>query len=55
MDGEFFLWIWNYPKNLKPSILDQLSKQTEGKQIIILRNNREITNFFKRVKLAEDH
>ena len=46
-DWEFFKWIWNYPKDIKPQILEMLKNVSKEKKIIILNCNREVNDFFK--------
>jgi adenylate kinase family enzyme len=49
IDGEFLKWIWNYPKDVKPVILEQLhnSAAAGSRQIFILRNNGAIADFLE--------
>jgi hypothetical protein len=41
IDWEFFQWIWNYPRDVKPGLMESLRK-LPGKEVIILRTDREI-------------
>ena len=44
IDWEFFLWIWNYPRDVRPGIMETLGKLTD-KEVITLRNDREVAEF----------
>lgn len=45
IDFNFYRWIWNYPKDKRPEILEKLYHLKEDKQIIILSSLKEVRNF----------
>lgn len=44
IDWEFLKWIWNYPRDVKPRVLEALESHS-GTSFIILRNEHEIAGF----------
>ena len=44
IDWEFFQWIWNYPRDVKPGIVETLRKLPD-KEVIILRTDRDIDEY----------
>lgn len=44
IDWEFFQWIWNYPRDVKPGLLEMLRK-LPNKEVIILRTDRDIDEY----------
>ena len=49
-DLDFLKWVWNFNKSKREKYYKLLDK-TEGIQIIILKNRREVRKFLERVKL----
>jgi adenylate kinase family enzyme len=47
IDREFFQWIWNYPRDVRPGIIETLGTLTD-KEVVILRMDREIDEFLAR-------
>lgn len=48
IDWEFLQWIWNYPRDVKPFILERLQDAPAGsRQIFILRNDGKINEFLE--------
>ncbi len=48
IDWEFLKWIWNYPRDVKPVILEQLGHAPVGsRQVFILRSRGEIADFLE--------
>jgi len=45
IDGEFVLWVWNYPRRSKPRVMKLLEEHSEGKQIVWLRSRAEVEKF----------
>jgi adenylate kinase family enzyme len=45
IDWDFFKWIWNYPRDIRPRVLEMLDRYAESKQIIHLRGDREVSAF----------
>ena len=44
---EFIQWIWNYPKERRPQILQKLEKHGDVRKIFILRTPRQVQTFLK--------
>ncbi|MBO9129900.1 DNA topology modulation protein [Bacillus sp. 165] len=55
LDWDFIKWVWNYPRDQRPHILERL-KELEGKKnIIILHSAPEVKQFLSRLQKAEVH
>ena len=50
MDWDFFKWIWNYPKVVKPGIVTHLENLPAEKQVVILKSDFEAASFLHRVE-----
>jgi adenylate kinase family enzyme len=48
-DFKFIKWIWNYPKTKRPLILQQISKYSADKKVIVLRRRKEVNEFIEKV------
>lgn len=48
IDWEFVQWIWRFPKNGKPSVLQKIEQYCRGR-VITLRNPREVKWFLAEV------
>lgn len=44
IDLDFLKWIWNYPRDVKPVVLETLEKQAD-KEIIVLKSDNEIARY----------
>lgn len=44
-DIDFLKWIWNYPKNKRPSILKMLEEVSKDKNVIILCSPKDVKKF----------
>ena len=46
-DLNFYKWVWNYPKDKKPEIMDKLNEMSNEKNrnIIILKSPKEVQSF----------
>ena len=51
IDWDFFKWIWNYPRKVKPGILETLENQSNTR-VILLRDDRAISTFLAALKEA---
>jgi adenylate kinase family enzyme len=50
LNWEFLRWIWTYRKKRRPKILAKLSSASgQGKQVIVLRNSRDVKHFVARL------
>ena len=45
----FLLWVWNYRKRSRPTVLRRLAEQSGGKQIFILRSDADVERFLAEV------
>lgn len=50
MDWEFIKWIWNYPKNRTPIILNML-KELKDKNVIIMKNDKQKDRFLEQLEM----
>lgn len=48
IDKDFLKWIWNYPREIKPRILEMLGNQPD-RRVIVLRGNEDINEFLAKV------
>jgi adenylate kinase family enzyme len=48
IDWDFVKWIWNYPRDVRPGIMETLENQSEA-SVIILENDRQIAEFLAEV------
>ena len=46
IDGEFLKWVWNFNRNKRDAYYQMLN-ELEGKQVIILKNRRQVRKFLK--------
>ncbi len=47
IDKEFVKWVWNFPKGVRPGILNALREVASTTDICILRNPKEVKHFIK--------
>lgn len=47
LDFAFFKWIWNFPKKQRIEIIKMLENVPNSKQIIILKNKKQIQHFLE--------
>ncbi|MCH5585734.1 DNA topology modulation protein [Shimazuella sp. AN120528] len=50
IDFPFLLFVWNYPTHRRNKVLAMTQKYTAQKQIIILRNDKKVSEFLKNIK-----
>jgi adenylate kinase family enzyme len=50
IDWEFILWVWNYPKRQRLSVLERMRENAESKQMIRLRSPAEAERFLATVR-----
>jgi len=50
MDWDFFKWIWNYPRAVRPVILEYLDNLPPEKQIIVLKSVSDISRYLRRIE-----
>ncbi|TQR21518.1 adenylate kinase [Psychrobacillus vulpis] len=51
IDMEFAQWVWRFPKDIRPGILDIL-RETDNVDICILRNPKEVKVFLETVPIV---
>ena len=44
IDWDFFKWIWNYPRDVRPGIMEVLENQTDT-TVIVLKTDSQVTRF----------
>lgn len=44
-DLEFYKWIWNYPKDKRPELLEKLTHLKKDKEVIVLSSLKEVRDF----------
>lgn len=49
-DWEFFKYIWNFPKEEKPKVIESLNEASKNKEIIYLRSGKEVEAFLNNLK-----
>ncbi len=49
IDWGFLVWIWNYPKQIKPLIIKQIKRNREKTTSIILNNKKDVDKFQKEI------
>ena len=47
IDFEFLQWIWNFPRDSKPRLVEMLRQYEETKSIYVLKSRREVEAFVK--------
>ena len=45
----FLLWVWNYPRHIRPKILERLGELSESKRIYRLRSSAEVEEFLAKI------
>lgn len=45
MDWEFVQWIWNYPKQTRPAMMERLARFESERNVVILRSSAEVEGF----------
>jgi adenylate kinase family enzyme len=44
---EFVRWVWTYPRERRPAVLEKLGRLDEGKRVFRLRSPREVEVFLE--------
>ena len=47
LTGSFIRWIWNYPRDRRPSLLAKLNALEEEKRVVVLRSPGEVRRFLE--------
>ncbi len=45
IDLDFLKWAWNFPQDIKPEIINYLNQYGSDRQVIILKNARQMADF----------
>jgi adenylate kinase family enzyme len=45
-DLKFMRWVWNYPLNTRPKIVELLERSAASKRVVRLRSSAEVEGFF---------
>ena len=53
LDANFLKYIWMYPKEKKPKVMEKLGEISDIKQVIILKSPEETRNFLSAIKMKE--
>lgn len=51
---DFIKWVWNYPKNNRPHVLERLDTLSMNKIVIVLKSNRDISRILKGESSVKD-
>jgi adenylate kinase family enzyme len=51
IDLDFLKWIWNYPRDVKPGIMETLARQADT-EIIVLKSDNEIARYLAEQEAA---
>jgi len=49
-DMEMFRWVWTFPRNARPEIMEKLQDFGAGKRVILLHSRRETSRFLASLK-----
>jgi adenylate kinase family enzyme len=52
LDWDFLQWIWNYPRDVRPKVLEAIARSGQQRTAVILRNERETAAFLGSLKGA---
>ncbi len=50
MDWEFFQWIWNYSRDIRPIILERLENLTTEKEVFRLQSTKAVRLFLEEIQ-----
>lgn len=45
VSGEFLRWLWRFPRDTRPGILERIERYREGRRVVILRTPAEVRGF----------
>ncbi len=49
VNWEFIQWVWNFPRDVRPGTLQKIQQYSAGREVIILRNPRQVKRFLKKL------
>jgi adenylate kinase family enzyme len=47
IDWDFLKWIWNYPRDVKPVVMDVLDRHSDEVEVIVLEDDRQVRAFLQ--------
>lgn len=51
---EYFKWVWNYNKKVRPEYLEKMQALSSSRSIIHIKNYKQADNFLNRINLYEE-
>jgi adenylate kinase family enzyme len=52
VDLEFLQWMWNFPRDSKPRLMEVLRRYDKTKSIFVLKSRREVEAFVRDIRLS---
>ena len=52
MDLEFLQWIWNFPRDSRPRLMEILRRYDKTKSILVLKSRRDVEAFVRDIRLS---
>jgi hypothetical protein len=49
LNWQFLHWVWNFPRETRPKILEKITPYRTGKNIIILKTPVEVKQFVQKL------
>ena len=49
IDLEFLMWIWDYPRTVKPVVMEALERKTGDLKVTILDSDRSVRSYLNRI------
>jgi len=49
LNWELLRWVWNFPRETRPKILEKIRLYGTGKNIIVLKNPAEVEQFVQKL------
>jgi len=47
VSSEFLVWLWRFPRDTRPGILERIERYRNGRAIVVLRSPREVRRFLE--------
>jgi adenylate kinase family enzyme len=54
MDWEFLKWVWRFPKDIRPKVIDYVNRFGEGKRVEVLRCAADVDRFLQNFRESRD-
>jgi adenylate kinase family enzyme len=55
LNWEFLKWVWTYPRDRRPGILEKLSQLAPHQKVIILRSPSEVKQFLQNISSSRSY